>query len=132
VEPGQEAMNRLVAQRSAFALAFCLLCLLSSLTACVSPAKTLYPWGEYENSVYGTCRGESTLDINQEIGVLSHEIDMARENKQRVAPGVHAHLGYLQTLSGNTSAAVENFRAEKELYPESAKFIDGLLSRMKT
>jgi hypothetical protein len=99
------------------------------MSACVSD-KSLYLWGHYEDSVYGLCHGAGTFDLAQDVQVLAQEIDRARVEGHRVAPGLHAHLGYLYYVSGNTGAAVQHFNAEKELYPESATFIDGMLRRL--
>ncbi len=40
---------------------------------------------------------------------------------------MHAQLGYLDERTGDHESAVLEFTAERELYPESAVFIDGLL-----
>lgn len=101
------------------------------VTACASE-KSLYLWGHYEESVYGLCHGAGTFDLAQDVQVLSQEINRARTDGRRVAPGIQAHLGYLYYLSGNTGAAVQLFNAEKESYPESATFIDGMLRRLSS
>ena len=116
--------------RSAVATAPLLFALVAA-TSCVSD-KSLYSWGQYEDSVYRVCHGADAFDLTKDVQMLSQEIDRAHAEGRRVAPGVHAHLGYLYYVSGNAGAAVEHFKAEKELYPESAKFIDGMLARMKT
>jgi hypothetical protein len=99
------------------------------ISACVSD-KSLYFWGHYEDSVYGLCHGTGTFDLAKDVQILSQEVDRARVEGRRVAPGVHAHLGYLYYVSGNTGAAVQQFNAEKETYPESTTFIDGMLRRL--
>jgi hypothetical protein len=45
-------------------------------------------------------------------------------------PGLQAHLGYLQLIAGNGTAAVSWFREEEETYPESAVFMDRLISKV--
>jgi hypothetical protein len=130
VEPREEAVKRTAVGRVRFAR-FALLALgLSFASACQSP-KTLYMWGHYEDSVYDVCRGTAANDMAKEVQILSKEVDEARVKGYKVAPGVHAHLGYLYYLSGNSGAAVAQFNAEKDQYPESTKFVDGLLRRMK-
>jgi hypothetical protein len=100
-------------------------------TACVSE-KSLFYWGHYENTVYDMCHSGGTFDLTQDIQLLSQDIARAQAEGMRVAPGVHAHLGYLYYLSGNTGATLQQFNAEKELYPESATFIDGMIRRLKS
>jgi hypothetical protein len=81
--------------------------------------------------VYEVCRGAGTLDLTKDVQLLSQEVDRASAEGRRVAPGIHAHLGYLYYMAGNSGAAVAQFNAEKAAYPESATFIDGMLTRMK-
>lgn len=115
---------------SAAAVALVVLAL-AATSSCVSD-KSLYSWGHYEDSVYRVCHGADTFDLAKDVQLLSQEIDRAHAEGRRVAPGIHAHLGYLYYVSGNTGAAIEHFIAEKQLYPESATFIDGMLARTKT
>jgi hypothetical protein len=100
-------------------------------TACASE-KSLFHWGHYQDSVYDMCHSGGTFDLTQDIQLLSQDIARAQAEGMRVAPGVHAHLGYLYYLSGNTGATLQQFNAEKELYPESATFIDGMIRRLKS
>jgi hypothetical protein len=123
MEPVEEAVS--VGARLAVA------CALLSFASCEAP-KTIFAWGHYEESVYHVCRGAGTFDLAQDIQILAQDVDRARDTGQQVAPGVHAHLGYLYYVSGNVGAAIAQFHAEKLLYPESAKFIDGMLARLKT
>jgi hypothetical protein len=104
---------------------------LAFLASCVSD-NSIYRWGHYEESVYSVCHGAETIDLAQDVQVLSQELDRAQSEGRRAAPGIHAHLGYLYYLSGNTGAAEAQFEAEKSIYPESAVFIDGMLRRMKS
>jgi hypothetical protein len=48
-----------------------------------------------------------------------------------VPPGVHAHLGYMYYLQGNTGAAYQEFMTERELFPESATFVNGIQQRLR-
>jgi hypothetical protein len=47
-----------------------------------------------------------------------------------VPPGYHAHLGYLYYQSGKADQALQSFETEKQLFPESTRFMDLLISRM--
>lgn len=92
----------------------------------------IYYWGEYEDSVHDVCLAESAVDLDAEILRITEIIDRAAERSRRVPPGLHAHLGYLYYLRGDVDGATAALLAEKEAYPESSVFIDGLLSRMKS
>lgn len=104
-----------------------LLCL--PLAACGS-SRSLYAWGEYEESVYAVCAEPGAIDVGREVERLVQLVKASAEAKVDVAPGVHAHLGYLYSLQGDLDTATAAFLSEKELYPESAVFIDGLLARI--
>jgi len=98
---------------------------------CTSSPPDHYYWGAYEASVAGVLRDPSGERLQNEIRSLSGDIEKARVEGRTIAPGVHAHLGYLYYLGGSYESAALEFTAEKELFPESAVFIDGILARMK-
>ena len=103
------------------------------LSACdTGPAKpTLnYHWGDYDSLVYDMYAkpGEATPVV--QISKLSAQIEETKSRGEPVPPGVHAHLGYMQYISGNTDAAVIEFEQERAAYPESAVFIDGIIRRL--
>lgn len=97
-----------------------------------------YDWGSYQHSVwvmYANPQDEGA-DVGKQIDALAKEIQKtearAKPNEaSRVPPGKYAHLGYLYAMQGDQIRARECLAAEKRLYPESARFIDGLLARMK-
>ena len=49
----------------------------------------------------------------------------------KVPPGYHAHLGLLYLNAGKTDQALAAWQQEKNLFPESTKYIDFLISNMK-
>ena len=92
---------------------------------CASP---LYDWGSYENSLwkmYGD--GYSPGD---DLRALTAEVERTVEQGRKVPPGKFAHLGYLHFLQGDAESARVCFLQERELYPESACFIELMLGRM--
>lgn len=104
-----------------------LLC--ATLAGC-GGTRSLYAWGDYEESVYAVCAEPGAIDVGREVERLVQLVKASAEAKVDVAPGVHAHLGYLYSLQGDLDTATAAFLSEKELYPESAVFIDGLLARI--
>ncbi|MCC7406646.1 MAG: DUF4810 domain-containing protein [Phycisphaeraceae bacterium] len=104
------------------------------LTGCQT---TLYDWGSYQQSVWKTYAPPSGdgADVGKQIDKLAKEIHeteaKAKPGKPpRVPPGKYAHLGYLYAMQGDQISARQNLEAEKRLYPESTRFIDGLIARM--
>jgi hypothetical protein len=72
--------------------------------------------------------GEATPE--SQITQLSAQVQEAQSAGEQMGPGVHAHLGYMQYLTGNVGAARAEFEQERALYPESAHFIEGLTKRL--
>ena len=101
------------------------------LTSCASN-DTQYHWGEYENLVYKTHHTPGEVPPIVQIEKLQTDIEKAKASGKPVPPGVYAHLGLMYAASGNKELALSSLRKEKELFPESAKFIDGLIQRSIT
>ncbi|WP_430010346.1 DUF4810 domain-containing protein [Methylophaga lonarensis] len=101
------------------------------LTGCAQQPKQLYHWGDYENLLYIMYTEPGAADPDMQIQKLTADIQQAHAKDLRIAPGIHAHLGYMYALKGNMASAKAEFIKEKQLYPESAIFIDGMLQRME-
>ena len=91
----------------------------------------IYRWGVYEDLVYEMYAEPGTADPDTQVAKLSEDITRTQSEGKRVPPGVHAHLGYMYYLTGNADAAVAEFATERELFPESAVFIDGIFLRLR-
>lgn len=91
----------------------------------------LYRWGVYESLLYDMYQKPGTADPGAQVAKLREDVARTEAGGQRVPPGVHAHLGYMYYLQGNAAAARQEFREERELFPEAAPFIDGMLRRME-
>lgn len=93
--------------------------------------KETYYWGSYEQGLYEMYSSSEGSDVETQISKLTQDISEAEAKGKRVPPGVHAHLGYMYTLSGNVSEAISAFAVEKESFPESETLIDGMMNRLK-
>ena len=62
------------------------------------------------------------------IGSLEEQLEKTSHRQRLPAPGLHAHLGYLHSAAGNVDTARSHFETEKELFPESARFMDYLIA----
>lgn len=109
--------------------ALALLAALVFSTGCTQNAP-LYSWGSYEQLIYDIYAEPGSVDSVTQVAKLSADISRADGEGTRIPPGVHAHLGYLYYGQGQVDMAVEQFVIEKQLYPESTVFIDGILARM--
>lgn len=102
---------------------------IATLTGCQA-TKPLYHYGSYQNNVYEHFKNEDST-VTQEIDALEKTISDSSRQKLPVAPGVYAHLGFLYLQSGQRDTGISYLHKEKQLYPESAKYIDFLLKNAK-
>lgn len=93
---------------------------------------TQYFWGEYENLVYKTHHMPGEVPPSLQIEQLQIDIEKAQAAGKPIPPGVYAHLGLMYAANGNKELALASLTKEKELFPESATFIDGLIQRSLT
>ncbi|EON13627.1 MULTISPECIES: DUF4810 domain-containing protein [Pandoraea] len=94
------------------------------LTGCATPPKPLYDWESYQPQVYEYFKGESK---EAQIIVLERDLEKIKAANNAAPPGFHAHLGLLYASVGKSDKMVEEFQTEKQLFPESAGYIDFLL-----
>lgn len=105
---------------------FLVLGVMLTLTACKT-TEPLYYHGEYNKAVYAYFKGDDTT-VEQQIETLQQTIQAAEAAGKPIAPGIHAHLGMLYFESGNAALGTQHFEHEKALFPESAKYLDFLLT----
>ena len=101
-----------------------------ALTACQQRGNSLYAWGSYEDSVWSLTHAEGATDVDAQIDSLTQTVERARQEGRAIPPGMHAHLGLLYSMRGELDTARAAFESERELYPESTTFINGLIERM--
>jgi len=93
------------------------------LSGCISTG--LYTWGSYQDVVYSHLKGESAYS---QIEKLEKDREIIASRSLPAPPGFYAHLGMLYSETGSHDKAIECFILEKTLFPESAPFMDRLLS----
>ena len=91
----------------------------AGLTLGCAEKPQIYRWGAYEELVYDMYAKPGTADPDTQVASLSEDITRTQSEGKRVPPGVHAHLGYMYYLSGDTAAALDEFATERALFPES-------------
>ena len=103
------------------------------LTGCGSTAQkplNLYEWNGYQPAVYHHFKkGQSAPE--EQMASLEKLIAESTAKNRPVAPGVHAHLGMLYADSGRQTDAKTQFEREKELFPESGRFMTFLIGNME-
>lgn len=107
------------------------LTLAALLAGCAQTKPPLYHWGAYESLIYDMYEHPGKAEPGEQITRLTQDIEQTHAEGKRVPPGVHAHLGYMYYVQGNESAALEEFATERELFPESATFVDGMIGRIR-
>jgi len=101
------------------------------ISGCATSKPPIYRWGEYEKLVYEMYAKPGKADPGTQVAKLSEDIARTQAEGKRVPPGVHAHLGYMYYIQGDEGAAMSEFATERELFPESAVFVDGMLNRLQ-
>ncbi|MDH0629847.1 DUF4810 domain-containing protein [Pseudomonas mosselii] len=94
------------------------------LAGCNSP-KTLYQWESYQPQVYGYLKGDAK---EEQVTALKRDLEKIKAKNGAVPPGYHAQLGLLYSSLGKDDQMIQQFRTEKALFPESAAYMDFLMS----
>lgn len=97
------------------------------LAGCVSGPKPLYTWDAFPRAQYQSLLMQSSPDA--QIRDLEAMAEKARGKGRALPPGFRAHLGMLYMNTGDLSAARAQWHAEKEVFPESAPYMDRLLKQ---
>jgi hypothetical protein len=103
---------------------------LSLVAGCVRKP-LMYEWGSYEDQVYAMYSDTGKSPVEEQVGNLERDYQVARSENKPVPPGYHAHLGYLYYQLGKIDQALQSFETEKQLFPESAQYMDFLIARIK-
>lgn len=98
-----------------------------AVSACAPASR--FEWGSYESALYAYSKAPEAKEVyrNSLVAALRRG-----EASNRVAPGLNAELGYLYMEEGQTAEAIQYFEAEKRLFPESQRFMDGVITRLRS
>ncbi len=105
--------------------------LLVVISGCATPKQSLYQWGDYEKQVYAIYNDPGKSPLEEQIAKLEEDYQKARSTSKSVPPGFHAHLGYLYFQTGKNDQAYQSFQTEKSLFPESAVYMDRVLTKIR-
>ena len=107
------------------------LLLVLALAAGGCATSSLYYWGGYEESLYLREQDASDAAQARAFALVEDTIRESESRGARVPPGVYADYGYLLFRQGRRDEAVEAFRKEAAAYPESAPFMEAVISRVE-
>jgi hypothetical protein len=102
-----------------------LLCCLMLISACVS-TPTLYEWDDYQATMYHHFQGKPQID---KIPDMEKGLEKMRAANKTPPPGFHAYLGFLYSETAQNTKAIEQFNAEKKLFPESEAYMNFILKK---
>ncbi|OXI69959.1 DUF4810 domain-containing protein [Burkholderia sp. AU28863] len=97
------------------------------LAGCASSTPPLYQWTGYQPQVYEYFKGQKSPQ--EQIDALEKALQDIRGKGHTPPPGFHAHLGMLYASIGSEQQAEQELQAEKQLFPESATYMDFLLKK---
>lgn len=98
------------------------------VVGCAQQPKTHYEWEGYQASIYSHfVPGKD--DLQAQIATLETTIEKAQAKGSRAAPGLHAHLALLYFNVGRDEEGVGHLTTEKQLFPESADFVNFMLEK---
>lgn len=98
------------------------------LAGCVQGPPQLYQWGNYQPEVYEYFKGEPK---EAQLAKLEEDLQKLRSTNRAAPPGFHAQLGMLYGGLGKDDQMVQELQTEKQLFPESATYMDFLLKNAK-
>lgn len=96
------------------------------LGACAPVNPPLYYWGDYQNTLY-LHHQDGVTDYSAQVSSIESILSQAEAQGKSVPPGLHAHLGMLYFNTGREIEAREQFAIERNLFPESAHFVEQIL-----
>lgn len=91
--------------------------------------KQMYYWGNYSDTLYAYKKNTNDETLLKHMQELNKIVDESNKRNKRVPPGVYGELGYLYLKTNKTKEAIENFKLEKQLYPESTILMDRLIQK---
>jgi hypothetical protein len=95
------------------------------LTGCVTRHPSRYTWGDYDGSLYTYYKNPANSAAYMEA--LSKILTAADASKKTIAPGLYAEYGYMLLQQKKTDEAIVYFNKEKQTWPESGYFMDGMI-----
>ena len=100
------------------------------LTGCAVKNQGIYFWGDYSATAYDLKREPTVEHRAKHVQTLKNIVQNASSKGKKVPPGICAELALLVLEDKDVVAAKQLFEQEKTLFPESAKLMDAMISRL--
>lgn len=107
---------------------FSSVCIIACLCAVGCGEKKQYEWCDYSNTYYDVTKKDCTETQIKHKSELERIVETSAKKNLPVPPGIYAEYGFLVFKSGKPKDALGWYAKERELYPESAVFVE-MLSR---
>ena len=107
--------------KTAAALALTLL-----LGACATAPKPIYHWGSYQPALYAHFKGDDAK-AQELLDKLQVQLAETQQSNLLPPPGLHGHMALLNAKLGRSEESRRHLERERQLFPESAAYIDMLL-----
>lgn len=91
--------------------------------------KQMYYWGNYSNTLYSYRKDTNDETLLKHMQELNKIVEESNKRNSRVPPGLYGELGYLYLKTNKTKEAIEYFKLEEQLYPESTILMDRLIQK---
>ncbi len=114
--------------KSIIFLAATALCIVCGLSSCVTPVSTLYSWDNYDSAVYTYYKKQTPKSLERVTKMYQEITTSPKGTRQVPPPGACAEYGYLLCLQGKKAEGMPLLEKEIELYPESKKFVERIIS----
>jgi hypothetical protein len=95
------------------------------LAGCVTKHPDHYTWGNYDGSLYAYYKNPENSAAY--MASLSKIVAEADTSKKTLAPGLYAEYGFMLLQQKKTDEAIVYFNKEKQTWPESGYFMDGMI-----
>jgi len=106
----------------------CALAVALALSACATqPPPPLYAWGGYQAQMVKYYKADG--DLGTQAQQLEEQLQKNAAAHLACPPGLHGHLALLYAKLGNEAASRQHLEAERQLFPESAAYVDFLLKK---
>lgn len=102
------------------------------LVGCTTVSPGGYYWGKYSYTYHDLLKNPGEITRAAHVETLQDIITKSQEKSLRTPPGIHAELGNLLSNANRDDEAAAQYQAERDLYPESAVFLQRLLVKPKT
>jgi len=94
------------------------------LSGCAAPS--MYYWGDYSSTLYHSKKTPSDETGLKHQQALENIIEESKTRNLKAPPGVYAELGYIYLKQNKNQNAIQYFKLEREIYPESALLMQRL------